>query len=196
MASTSAVRNWVEADHGVANGCGCNMRSLRCPDEQYVQVGKIIFLDDEVIFGGPETPGHRCHRAAAAMPAASVRFAPSCCPRTGTKPWRSHSPDRFCHFRYADAAIDIRRRAHFISPAHARLPPLVDELLRGGGERVRQRVPDVAAAIAVEIDTVLVQFRRQELRQTGAPAQDARMSLRVTSPSPRSFSARMNSLRY
>src|SRR5260370_290913 len=60
-----------------------------------------------------------------------------------------------------------RRRAHFISPAHARLPPRVDELLRGGGERVRHRVPDVAAAIAVEIDTVLVKFRRQELRQTG-----------------------------
>ena len=47
------------------------------------------------------------------------------------------------------------------------MPSLVDELLRGGGERVRHRVPDVAAAIAVEIDSVLVEFRRQELRKTG-----------------------------
>ena len=29
-------------------------------------------------------------------------------------------------------------------------------------------MPDVAAAIAVEIDAVLVEFRRQELRETGS----------------------------
>src|SRR6266403_1608099 len=35
-------REWLRVQHAVAE----------VPDEQYVQVGKIIFLDDEVIFGG------------------------------------------------------------------------------------------------------------------------------------------------
>ena len=75
--------------------------------------------------------------------------------------------DRLRHLGHAHGAIDIGRRAHLIGPAHARLPALVDELLRGGGQRIRHRMPDVDAAVAVEIDAVLVIFRRQELREPG-----------------------------
>src|SRR5947209_8008075 len=54
-----------------------------------------------------------------------------------------------------------------VESAHAALPALVDELLGCGGERIRHRMPDVDAAVAIEIDTVLVVFRRQELGQPG-----------------------------
>jgi hypothetical protein len=54
----------------------------------------------------------------------------------------------------ADGAVDIGRRVHLVGPAQAALPALVDELLGGGGERVGHRVPDVGAAVAVEIDGV------------------------------------------
>jgi len=35
MASTSAVRSCVEADHGVANDCGLSMRSLSADEQTY-----------------------------------------------------------------------------------------------------------------------------------------------------------------
>ena len=75
--------------------------------------------------------------------------------------------DRLRHLGHAHGAIDVGRRAHLIGPAHARLPALVDELLRGGRQRIRHRMPDVDAAVAVEIDAVLVEFGRQELRVAG-----------------------------
>ena len=75
--------------------------------------------------------------------------------------------DRFCHLGHAQCTIDTGGRAHLIGPAQARLPALVDELLRGGGERIRHRIPDVAAAVTIEIDSVLVEFGWEELRETG-----------------------------
>src|SRR6202043_1345470 len=64
--------------------------------------------------------------------------------------------DRFCHFGYPKRAIDIGRGAHLVSPAYVRLPTLVDELLRGGSERIRHRMPEVFAPIALQLDRMLV----------------------------------------
>src|SRR5437879_1030389 len=75
--------------------------------------------------------------------------------------------DRLRHLRHAHGAIDIGGRLHLIGPAHTGLPALVDELLRGRGQRIRHRMPDVDPAVAVEIDAVLVILRRQELRVPG-----------------------------
>jgi hypothetical protein len=54
MASTSAERNCVEADHGVANGMRADHAVGEMADEQHIQVGEIVFLDDEVVLRGQE----------------------------------------------------------------------------------------------------------------------------------------------
>ena len=64
-----------------------------------------------------------------------------------------------------DGAIDAGRNADLVGPALAALPALVGELLRRRSQRIRDRGPDVDLAVAVEIDGVLVELRRQELRQ-------------------------------
>jgi hypothetical protein len=68
-------------------------------------------------------------------------------------------------------------------------------LLGRGGERVGHRVEDVDATVAVEIDSVLVKFRRQDWASPIVPAREARMSASVIWPSCSIFNARRNSCR-
>ena len=72
-------------------------------------------------------------------------------------------PDRADNLGDALRAVEAPRRTYLIGPAQARLPALVGQLLRRRSKRVRHGIPDVAPAIAVEIDGVAVEFRRQEL---------------------------------
>ena len=58
-----------------------------------------------------------------------------------------------------------RRQAHFVAPRLSRHPATVAELVGGGGECVRHRVPDVLAAVAVEIVGERVVLGRHELRE-------------------------------
>ena len=195
MASTSAVRNWVEADHGVANGCGFGHAVAEMADEQHVQIGKIVFLDHEIIFRGQK---RRAVDAFGLQQRRRLRlfgraeFLSAHRHKAGAQPFA----DRLRHLGHAHGAIGIGRRAHLVGPAYARLPALVDELLCGGGERVRYRIPDVDPAVAVEIDAVLVEFRRQELREPGGAGPGRAQILARHPPSPIIFSARMNSVRY
>ena len=97
--------------------------------------------------------------------------------------------------RHADGAIDILRRAHLVGPALAALPALAGELLGRRGERIRHRMPDVGAAVAVEIDGVFVDTPTAGTASAPcAPPQDERMSARGV-PSCSIFSACRNSLR-
>ena len=59
---------------------------------------------------------------------------------------------------------------HLDRPGLARSPAFVLELLCRRGKRVRHRMPDVGAAVAVEIDGVFVIFRGQKLREAHRPA--------------------------
>ena len=54
---------------------------------------------------------------------------------------------------------------HLVGPVQAALPALAGKLLGRRGERVGHRIPDVGAAVAVEIDRVFQIVRRQKLRQ-------------------------------
>ena len=65
------------------------------------------------------------------------------------------------------------RHAHLVGPALAALPALAGKLLGRRGQRIRHRGPDVDLAVAVEIDGVLVELRRQELGQPHGAAPGA-----------------------
>src|SRR6476620_2704024 len=135
-------------------------------DEQHIQVGEIIFLDDEVVLRGQEG---RAVDALDLQQRGRLRLLD----RTELLAPHRHKTcaqpfgDRFRHLGHAHGAIDIGGRFHLVGPAHTRLPTLVDELLRSRRERVRHRMPDIDPAVAVEIDAMLVVFGRQELRVPG-----------------------------
>src|SRR6516165_7231253 len=63
--------------------------------------------------------------------------------------------------------------ARTIGPAGAALPALADELLRGGGERIGHRSPDILLAVAIEIDGVFVEFGGKELGEAHGAAPGA-----------------------
>ena len=54
---------------------------------------------------------------------------------------------------------------YLVGPVQAALPALVGKLFCRRGKRVRYRIPDVGAAVAVEIDRIFQIVRGQELRQ-------------------------------
>ena len=107
-------------------------------DEQDIQIGEIVFLDDEVVLRGQERRTVGCPPAAAARPTAPARPR-SFCPRTGTNPSRSHCSIGFVTSGTPSVQSTLRRCAHLVGPAQARLPALVDKLLRGGSQRIRHR---------------------------------------------------------
>ena len=133
-------------------------------DKQHVEIGEIVFLDDEIVLGGEERRaveagrlqqrsglgalGGRKHAAIGRHEAALEPFA-----------------DGQRVVRHADGAIDIGRRVHFVGPGQAALPAFVDQLLGRRGERIRHRIPDIGVAGAVEIDGVFQIIRRQKLRE-------------------------------
>ena len=71
---------------------------------------------------------------------------------------------RRLHVGLRDGAVGIARRPHLVGAALAALPAKLGEMIGDGGERIRHRGPDVALAVAVEIDRVFVEARRQKLR--------------------------------
>src|SRR3954447_7647182 len=126
-------------------------------DEQHVEIGEIVFLDDEVVLRGQE---------GRAVDAFGLQQRGRLGLLGGSELLSTHR-----HKAFAQPLADrLRPRAHaggaialggclpLVTPARAALPPFVDELLRGGGQRIRHRMPDVDAAVAVEIDAVLVIF--------------------------------------
>ena len=58
----------------------------------------------------------------------------------------------------------LARHLHLVGPAHAALPAELDEMIGDGAEHIRHRGPDVALAVAVEVDRVFVEARGQKLR--------------------------------
>src|SRR5690606_3994196 len=46
------------------------------------------------------------------------------------------------------------RQGHFVAPGAARLPAVLVQQVGGGGQRVGYRVPDVAPAVAVDVDGI------------------------------------------
>src|SRR5262245_788554 len=98
-------------------------------DEQRVKLGEVIVLDHVVVLErqesravgafGQQERGRRAHLGER-RPAPMRRHI------------AAHEPlaQRLGHFRHADGAIDIARRAHLVGPTHAALPALADELRR------------------------------------------------------------------
>src|SRR5262245_16052025 len=96
-------------------------------DEQHIEIGEVIVLDHVVVLEREEG------RAVAAF-------------REQQRGWRAHLGERrpapmrrhiaaheplahrLRHFRHADRAIDVARRAHLVGPAQPALPTLADEL--------------------------------------------------------------------
>ena len=54
MRSRSAVGSCATLPHGVSNGRGSAIRSLKMADKQHVEIGEIVFLDDEIVLGDQE----------------------------------------------------------------------------------------------------------------------------------------------
>src|SRR5690606_22333851 len=124
-------------------------------DEQDIEIGIIVVLEHEVVLrreeGGP----------VAALRHEERRFFNEIDLAQLLSPYRRDAiPEPFAHRQLEAglrlAAIDIVRNAHLMCPAAAALPTLVGELLAGRRERIRNRIPDVALAVPVEIDRVLV----------------------------------------
>jgi hypothetical protein len=59
---------------------------------------------------------------------------------------------------------DSRRHIDFKTPAAALLPTVIDQIVGDGGQDIRLGIPDVGAAVAVEIDRMFQERGRQELR--------------------------------
>ena len=133
-------------------------------DEQHVEIGEIIFLDDEIIFGDEERravkPGRLQQRRGLGALRRRERAAIG---RhiTALEPFA----DGKRVVRHAHGAIDIGRRMHLVGPAQAALPAFALQLLGGRRQRIRHRGPDIGMAVAVEIDGVFDVVRRHELGQ-------------------------------
>ena len=164
MRSRSAVGSCATLPHGVSNGRGSSDAVAQMADEQHVEIGEIVFLDGEIILGGEERRTVEAGRLQQRRGLGALRgreLAAIGRHEAALEPFA----DRQRVVRNADGAIDIGRRVHLVGPAHTALPALADQLLGRRGERIRHRIPDIGAAVAVEIDGVFEIIRRQELRQ-------------------------------
>src|SRR3974390_3194623 len=116
-----------------------------------IQVGVIVVLQHEIVLGCEEgwtVSAFRLHegRLNGALGLAQVPAISR--PETFLDP----VSDWLRHLRHADAAVRIFRSAYFVGPMHARYPAFAGELFGSGGKRVRHRMPNVGAAVAVEVD--------------------------------------------
>src|SRR5262245_16439044 len=99
-------------------------------DEQHVEIGEIVFLDDVIILErekrrsiGPLGQEQRCRlielgRSGLAAIRERISLLEPCA-------------ERARDLGHADGAVDALRRVHLVGPARAALPTLADELLRG-----------------------------------------------------------------
>src|SRR5690348_16402651 len=62
------------------------------------------------------------------------------------------------------AQVDAWRHRDLKALAQASLPAIVDEIVRDRGEHIGDRGPDVAPAVAGEVDRMLHEARGHELR--------------------------------
>ena len=94
-------------------------------------------------------------------PAAPRRGAPRRAPRHA----ELHPlGDRPRLVRPLQRAVEALRQLHLVAPGLPAIPALRFERVGGRGERVRDRVPDVALPVAVEVDGELLEVFRHELR--------------------------------
>ena len=138
-------------------------------DEQHVEIREIVVLEHEVVLRRQEGRAVAAFRLQQRRIERQFRRA-QLAAVGGTKPSLIHSRDRLDDFGHADACS-----RH--SPAHAprwpsarRAPAFAGKLLGRRRKRIRHRAPDVDAAVAVEVDGVFVELRRQELREAHRPA--------------------------
>src|SRR6185437_8361494 len=66
-------------------------------------------------------------------------------------------------------AVEALGQRDLIAPGLPAVPALAMQRIAGRAERVRHRVPDVAPAVAVEIDGIFLEIRRQELGVAHGP---------------------------
>ena len=129
-------------------------------DEQHVEVGEVVRLDDIEVLqreerrtvrtGGKKERGIGRELGRSEL-AAEGRDKPA------LDPFMDRQGDR----RFSHRAVDGLRRAHLEAPRQAALPALVDQLPGGRGERIGHRIPDVAASVTVEIDPIACRNRRE-----------------------------------
>src|SRR5262249_52150183 len=115
-------------------------------DEQHVEIGEIVFLDDVVILEREKgrsvgAVGQEQRRRLVELGRSGL--AAICERKSLFEPFAEWARD----LGHANGAVHTLRRAHLIGPARAALPTLADELLRGGGKRVRHRFPDILLAV-------------------------------------------------
>ncbi len=141
-------------------------------DEQHVEIGEVVFLDDVIVLEREErrpVGAFRQEQRRRLVEFRRGRFAAIGEHKSLFEPIAERTRD----LGDADGAVHALRRAHLIGPAHAALPALAGELLRGGGERIGHRSPDILLAVAVEIDGVFVKFGGKELGEAHGAAPGA-----------------------
>src|SRR5690606_23538810 len=135
----------------------------RMADEQSVKVALVVILeavevrrDDE---GRPETPG-RHHQEAFSLEFVGGKGL-------AAHPGDSHGGpfgDRTATVRPFECAGNAFRYPYLEPPVAPRPPSVSGKKIRDRGQRVGHRVPDIRAAIAVEIDGIFHVGGWQELR--------------------------------
>src|SRR5499433_1219744 len=104
-------------------------------DEQHVEIGEIVFLDDVIVLKREERRPVGAFRQQQRR--RLVEFRRGGFTAIGEcKSLFEPIAERTRDLGDADGAVHALRRVHFIGPARAALPALADELLRGGGERI------------------------------------------------------------
>ena len=135
-------------------------------DEQHIEIRIVVVLEHEIILWRQERRDRNFLPAVAARLRAPVPLRSSLRPYAGTKPSVSHSAIGLVTSgtpMLQSALAGARTSIAHGSPARQPLPAscFAAEASASGTES-----PDVGAAVAVEIDRVFVEFRRQKLRKT------------------------------
>src|SRR5438128_7888928 len=119
-------------------------------DEQHVEIGKVVFLDDVIVLEREERrpiSAFRQEQRRWLVEFRRGRFAAIGERKSLFEPIAERTRD----LGDADGAVHALRRAHLIGPARAALPALADELLRGGGEGIGHPSPALLLAVPVRI---------------------------------------------